>query len=348
MSNQGPEAQALADAATFAVEQAILMAANQHAANQQDDALSDPEEGEEDDEGPPEEAAQDVQGAPLRGVDVEELVNPFVINGGFTVPQDLPDIYLMVSWYNHVQLVHLGYIFSCNNPNKTLSTHHWRCVTPGCRARVNTLGFSDLRGPPTHPHNHEVPTRHLLNIAFRWYLRRVVRQHIDTPNRVLVAEGFRQVPAVARGLMSSPAAFCRYLSRLKTRLFGTVGQAQLLQSLRIDLHDQFLEDGEYFFLGDNFQEGGPRVIGFATQRNLETLNNASTWMVDGTFSSCPRLFGQVWVIHGLVGEVFLPLVFFLLEGQDQGSYVTALQMVKGGIDQFEAPDQRRWARGPGC
>ena len=127
-----------------------------------------------------------------------------------------------------------------------------------------------------------------------------------------------------------------------------MGQAQLLQSLRIDLHDQFLEDGKYFFLGDNFQEGGPRVIGFATQRNLETLNNASTWMVDGTFSSCPGLFSQVWVIHGLVGEVFLPLVFFLLEGQDQGSYVTALQMVKGGIDQFEAPDQRRWARGPGC
>ena len=70
-----------------------------------------------------------------------------------------------------------------------------------------------------------------------------MRQHIDTPNRVLVAEGFRQVPAVARGLMSSPAAFCRYLSCLKTRFFWTVGQAQLLQSLRIDLHDQFLEDG---------------------------------------------------------------------------------------------------------
>ena len=124
MSNQGPDTKALADAAAFAVEQAILMAANQHAANQQDaiqqdDALSDPKEGEEDDEGPPEEAAQGVQGAPLRGADVEELVNPFVINGGFTVPQDLPDIYLMVSWYNQAQLVHLGYIFSCNNPKKT-------------------------------------------------------------------------------------------------------------------------------------------------------------------------------------------------------------------------------------
>ena len=73
MSNQGPDAQALADAAAFAVEQAILLAANQQAANQQDiihqdDALPDPEEGEEDNEGPPEEAAQDVQGACLRGL----------------------------------------------------------------------------------------------------------------------------------------------------------------------------------------------------------------------------------------------------------------------------------------
>ena len=73
MSNQGPDAQALADAAAFAVEQAILMAANQQAANQQDaiqqdDALPDPEEGEKDDEGPPEETAQDLQGACLRGL----------------------------------------------------------------------------------------------------------------------------------------------------------------------------------------------------------------------------------------------------------------------------------------
>ncbi|KAJ9050442.1 hypothetical protein DSO57_1014448 [Entomophthora muscae] len=49
------------------------------------------------------------------------------------------------------------------------------------------------------------------------------------------------------------------------------------------------EDGEMFLLHDNVQEMEDRIIAYATTQNLEPLNPATTWLCDGTFTTCPSV-----------------------------------------------------------
>jgi len=52
------------------------------------------------------------------------------------------------------------------------------------------------------------------------------------------------------------------------------------------------------------------IIGFSTTSNLIVLCDINTIYVDGTFKSCPKHFLQIFTIHALVSEMYVPLVFF--------------------------------------
>jgi len=66
---------------------------------------------------------------------------------------------------------------------------------------------------------------------------------------------------------------------------------------------------ESFLLVNDCNNG---IIGFSTKSNLEVFCEISTIFVDGTFRSCPKYFYQFFTIHGLVGESYIPLVFFFI------------------------------------
>jgi hypothetical protein len=56
-------------------------------------------------------------------------------------------------------------------------------------------------------------------------------------------------------------------------------------------------------------------------RNLKRL-------VNGTFSSCPSLFNQLLVIHGVKNSIYVPLFFCWLVGKSVTDYCTALEFLK--------------------
>ena len=45
--------------------------------------------------------------------------------------------------------------------------------------------------------------------------------------------------------------------------------------------------------------GPQRFLIIGTQKNLEMLNAFEIWLRDGTFKTAPKLFAQVYCIHGL-------------------------------------------------
>ncbi len=47
------------------------------------------------------------------------------------------------------------------------------------------------------------------------------------------------------------------------------------------------------------RRGWPKVIVFATQKNIEILCHNSIWFVDGTFKTAPSIFAQIFTIIGL-------------------------------------------------
>jgi len=52
------------------------------------------------------------------------------------------------------------------------------------------------------------------------------------------------------------------------------------------------------------------IVGFSTEQNIKALCDVNKIYVDGTFKSCPKNFTQLFTIHGLKNDVYLPLVFF--------------------------------------
>lgn len=69
------------------------------------------------------------------------------------------------------------------------------------------------------------------------------------------------------------------------------------------------------------------IVGFSTEQNIKVLCDVKKIYVDGTFKSCPKNFTQLFTIHGLKNDVYLPLVFFLLPNKLSTTYTCAFQHV---------------------
>lgn len=68
---------------------------------------------------------------------------------------------------------------------------------------------------------------------------------------------------------------------------------------------------------------------FYTIQGLQNLINSNQIWIDGTFKTCPKLFHQLYVIHGSVlGHVF-PFVYCLTTRKTQDTYTTILQHLFG-------------------
>ena len=76
----------------------------------------------------------------------------------------------------------------------------------------------------------------------------------------------------------------------------------------IDLKGEWSETtrGERFLLHKS------EYLIFATDANLRTLAECETIFMDGTFNSAPKLFKQLYSIHGLYQGHFVPLVYATL------------------------------------
>lgn len=56
--------------------------------------------------------------------------------------------------------------------------------------------------------------------------------------------------------------------------------------------------GEPFLVCDVVSPDGSRIVMFSTPENMTFLGTCDQIHMDGTFSTCPDLFEQVYVIHG--------------------------------------------------
>lgn len=83
----------------------------------------------------------------------------------------------------------------------------------------------------------------------------------------------------------------------------------------------------FLFLNDRVHH----IVGFSCSTNLNRLGNVDTIFIDGTFKSCPKLFHQLFSIHAIINNVYVPLVFFLLPDKKSSSYYQALMSIKNYI-----------------
>ena len=72
---------------------------------------------------------------------------------------------------------------------------------------------------------------------------------------------------------------------------------------------------------DSGENDKDRILIFATQTNIDFLNENPHWFGDGTFSIAPSIYYQLYTINIQVEAFNLPLVYALLSHKDYATYM---------------------------
>lgn len=83
--------------------------------------------------------------------------------------------------------------------------------------------------------------------------------------------------------------------------------------------------GENFLLLNDISNG---IVMFSCDENIQFLSKLHTLYVDGTFNYCAKYFCQLFTIHGIHNDHYIPLVFFLLKDKNQITYKRAFIELK--------------------
>lgn len=70
---------------------------------------------------------------------------------------------------------------------------------------------------------------------------------------------------------------------------------------------------------------------FTTNDNLKFLEKCKTIYVDGTFHVCPKLYSQLYSLHGLLNGWVIPLVFALLSDKTRESYAKLFGRIRDAM-----------------
>lgn len=105
-------------------------------------------------------------------------------------------------------------------------------------------------------------------------------------------------------------------------------QPQSLQDIDIPINLRQTIRGEQFLARD-IEYGEEKMLIFCTTSNLQHLQNANYWIVDGTFKTVPILFQQLYTVHALVGgndnATIFPMVYALMTNKSEESYLRFFQ-----------------------
>ncbi|XP_071104166.1 uncharacterized protein [Haliotis cracherodii] len=91
-------------------------------------------------------------------------------------------------------------------------------------------------------------------------------------------------------------------------------------------------DGERFLLFADGEED--KMLVFATDDQLRVLQSASIVYMDGTFSACPDLWNELYILHARKGSITYPLVYALMPDRRTTTYQRLFAQLKVHIQQL--------------
>ena len=77
------------------------------------------------------------------------------------------------------------------------------------------------------------------------------------------------------------------------------------------------------------------IVIFSTEENIRWLSTKSHWCADGTFTSVPKIYTQIFTIHGFEGDKLIPLVYCLLSSKTRAKYSQVFRSIKDKVDTLD-------------
>ena len=208
------------------------------------------------------------------------------------------------------------YMFKLNRESKT--TKYWICTFGGCLSKVHTTLDNQLI-EILEQHNHPSEKE---KIEVRKFREKVKERAVNETTPVLQIyeeECARMMLSFAaitilpsEREMSKIWFFCIIFILHSTSFVDVFLDSSLNKARRastplipvtqmFDIPEPFNKTlrNNQFVIVDKMITRRQRIILFASSEQLKMLFNAETILMDGTFSTCPTMFDQVYTIHSL-------------------------------------------------
>ncbi|XP_075066204.1 FLYWCH-type zinc finger-containing protein 1 [Mixophyes fleayi] len=230
-----------------------------------------------------------------------------------------------------------GFLFSKNK--RRGERCYWRCnemKTGSCRSWAITVEFAHSREVIAHTeHNHPARAERTDVARARENIRERARNTMETPAQI-IQHVTAEMPSTSTVYMPNSAALRQSVKRV--RLADMPAQPTSIDEVNVPENLKEI-DGEQF-LGKDCTFDSERILLFATRDNLQKLQEASYWVMDGIFKTCPTLFHQIYTIHAMVGtdedtRRFVPLVYGLLSSKSQECYENFLEELQKYAMEFD-------------
>lgn len=227
-----------------------------------------------------------------------------------------------------------GHIYSVNQTRP--NTLNWRCIKSSiCNGTAKT-DFYDLNTIPVNtrvqvtimkPHLHDQDQEEIEVMETRNEIRRRARSepNENPANIIREATSFIQNEEVLVRLPERQTLM-RGINRWQNSQRPT--NPNTLEEIRIVEPYNLTNQGEVFLQLDTDMGDNNKLLIFYTETNLTNLCSGRQWFMDGTFKTAPRLFFQLYTIHGVVGPYVYPLIFCLTSRKSQETYVAILTHIK--------------------
>ncbi|CAG8849300.1 6187_t:CDS:2, partial [Gigaspora margarita] len=167
-------------------------------------------------------------------------------------------------------------------------------------------------------HNHAPVAAHVNIVQVLNSLKEKASTTLDYPAQI-IQNTVTEMLQNSYSYMSNTNALRKQINYIRKKHLPP--QPLSLQAINVSINlCQTINDIEY---------GEEKIMIFCTIQNLWRLQNASYWIMDGTFKTIPNLFQQLYTIHALVGKgknaLIFPLVYVLIINKLEEGYLHLFQ-----------------------
>jgi len=223
-------------------------------------------------------------------------------------------------------LVLNSYKFSIGSVNKKNNSTRWRCIQRDCNAKVfteNKIVVHDHRENVLHNHNpydRNTISRQIVSSACK---RKAVGAPSVRPKTIILKEVGENIESVQFTTAN--------IKRIRKNVYEARRKVlpacpTSLEEVHLSLEKMHLKtkQGEPFLLVNDKENN---IIIFSCTSNILFLKEIETLYMDGTFKYSARFFTQMFTIHGLKNENYIPLFFCLLPIKTTGTYSHTFRLI---------------------
>ena len=225
-------------------------------------------------------------------------------------PPNRGPVEFILSKYGKPKLLHEGYSYTFHKKRETTGNVSWRCDLTNLGARkkgifcystaVTTGTTSTSTLEYAKPHTHLPNPGHVGALKVRSNVKTVASQNPTMKPHAVVASSLSNLPGdVHLNLPERPSSLKRSIQR-KRKADSVSANPDLAlccdrSLILLNIPPTLLQPWMHFDSGPS----NDRILIFTTASNLDLLRQSGRWCGDGTFKAAPKLWSQLYTIHGL-------------------------------------------------